>query len=289
VPIDSATGSGENPEVDGNGTDWVVAWQHGSSNRDVFVRGVSVGGTPAALITSPIVQVTAGLPLYDEIDPSVIWTGGSALVGWDYRALPLFGDTAAVASLDPFHCAPCEGVVFPASVGGADSSPFGCSAASGAGPADDALLVFGSITPQSPTNADITAQFWRSADGVVTSLGGRCGTGGTALAPCARVPNASFTHRLKGASPNAGTLLLQALGQEADVCGPCTRIPALSTMVAMFFVTDVLGNASAPSTIPNNTALRGLTLFEQWLTLRAGGACPGWDVDMSNALRVVIE
>ena len=103
------------------------------------------------------------------------------------------------------------------------------------------------LRPSGNGNSDVVARLWRSADGAVTSLGGGCGLGGTALAACVRIPNPDFAHRLRGASPNAGTFLLQALGQESGVCGPCTRIPALSTGVALFVLTDTLGNAAINS------------------------------------------
>jgi hypothetical protein len=291
--IDAAAGNDVNPEVDGDGTNWVVAWQHEVAvrNHDLFARSLSLAGSPATLIGTPAVRVDIGqLPQVDELFPSVIRTGGSTLIGIDFMFLPLFGDTAALASLDPFHCAACENVASPHVAGaGAEGTPFGCSALSGGGPPDDALLVWMFITASSPTNADIAAQFWRSADGAVTNLFGGCGTGGTAQATCVRVPNPGFVHRLRGATPNAGTFLLQSLGQEADTCGTCTRVPALAGVVALFFFTDGEGNAAFNSPIPDIAALRGLVQFDQWLTLRAGGSCSQFQIDMSNALRIVIE
>jgi len=292
IAVDSATGHDEKPEVDGDGTNWVVAWQHevsttGPNFHDAFARSIAIAGSPAALIATPIVQLMINIPaLNDELTPSVIRTGGSTLVGVDYRALPLFGDSSSVASLDPFDCALCEGVIYPHINGAvAEGAPFGCSALSGGGPPDDALLVWEFITASNPANADIAAQFWHSADGAVSSLGGGCGSGGIAQATCVRVPNPAFAHRLRGATPSAGTLLLQSLGQESGVCGPCTRVPALNGIVTLFLLTDSVGNAALRSVIPNNSALRGLVQ----LTLRSGGACIQFDIDMSNALRIVIE
>lgn len=290
--LDAAPGDDLRPEVDGDGTNWVVAWQHrvGANNHDLLARGITIAGSPPALVGAPIQPITAGSPLYDEIMPCVFWTGGSALVGWDYKLPPLFGDTAALASVDPFDCRPCEGTFFPHRAGaGAEGPPFGCSAFSGGGPPDDVLLVWEFITASAPTNADIAAQLWRSADGGVTSLGGGCGSGGTAQATCVRVPNPTFAHRLRGATPNAGTFLLQSLGQESATCGLCRRVPVLGGSVALFVLTDGLGNAAVNVAIPNEPVLRGLVQFEQWLTLRSGGACTGFEVDFSNALRIAVE
>jgi len=293
--LDARVGNDEKLEVDGDGVNWVVAWQHevGTNSHDVYARSFSVGGSPLAILATPVQLVVAtpgSPPIFDEILPSVIWTGEAALIGLDYRLLPLVSDTGVVISLDPFHCVPCEGVFSPHLSGAvAEGPPFGCAALSGGGPRDDALLVWMFLTASSPTNADIAARLWRSADGTATSLGGGCGSGGTARATCARVPNPNFVHRLLGATPSTPAFLCQSLGQGQSSCGPCNLFPDLNSAVVQGSATDLLGNAASSAPIPNIASLIGLVLFEQWVTLRAGGACSVFSIDLSNALRVVIE
>jgi hypothetical protein len=287
LPLDPRNSHSNLLEVDGDGTNWVVVWQDdefGSADRQVIARSLSFATNPDRLLAGPFTPFL-GANGINERAPAVIRTGSSTLLAWTQGGT---SSLARVGSIDPFRCRDCEGAF---TLGAADITGVvnGCAALSGGGPPDDALLVWPLAPAATPSNSDIMARFWRSDDGVVSSLGGGCGTGGSAQATCVRVPNAEFAHRLRGATPNAGTFLLQSLGQESATCGPCTRTPTLNGGVVLFFVTDSAGNAVAPSSIPDLPALRGLVQFDQWFTLRSGGACSQFDIDMSNALRIVIQ
>jgi hypothetical protein len=285
IPLDSSVGNATSLQVDGNGTNWVASWQQAPTIfAEVWACSFAIAGSPPGLVATPYQVVEPVANFVASQSSSVIWTGGSALVVAE-RTPATLPDNIVVHSRDPFHCRPCEGR-FTLAGGFFDSAPSGCSTASGGGLPDEALVVWTRFTA---SNGDIVGRFWRSIDGVTSSLGGGCGTGGTAQATCAMVPNPDFAHRLRGATPSAGTFLLQSLGQESASCGPCTRVPALAGGVALFLVTDALGNAAASSGIPHDIGLRGLVLFDQRFTLRTGGACSQFAVDMSNALRIVIE
>lgn len=281
--LDVRQSAAGNVSIDGDGSHWVAAWQVNSGLFPTEIAARRIGLTPAgALSTSPLRVVSSGGIV---TVPAVLATGGSTLIGWSFQASPVSSlrDVHA-ASVDPFACAPCE-VEFIA--GGSQTTNLvaaGCAAVSAGGPGDDALLVW-----QTGTTGDIAARVWRSADGVVNTLGGGCGNGGLARAPCVRVPNPDFTHRLLGTTPTAPCVLVQSLGQGSVTCGSCTLIPALAGAIALFVLTDAQGSAAVASPIPNNLALRGLVQFEQWLTLRPGAACTQSGVDLSGALRVRIE
>ncbi|MBK8097362.1 MAG: hypothetical protein IPK26_09650 [Planctomycetes bacterium] len=274
------------PAVDGDGSTFVAAWDDDAlgQQRQIVARRVEFAGGVGGLVAGPIAPI-ANAPAVDDRVPSVLWTGGSALVAWWQSNA---GNTAQVRSIDPFSCTGCEGTFL---LGPSDfNSPgTGCAAAAGGGPADDALLVWNAPQASNPNNSDIIARFWRSADGTATTVANGCGLGGVAHATCLRVPNPDFAHRLRGARPNTPAFLLQSLGQESDVCGSCTRVPALAGAVALFVTTDFEGNAVVRSAIPNNPALRGLVQFEQWLTLSSTGACATFQVELSSALRLVLE
>jgi hypothetical protein len=253
-------------------------------STDTVVQACSIShASSSGLLTSTPPTTIADGPGV-QFSPTVVRTGGSVLVGWNDSTAP--GPDCVARSVDPFGCTGCESPFVLGGVHSFNSSVQGCSTASGGGAADDALLVWVS---DDGTHGDIFARLWRSADGAVTLLGGNCGAGGAAQATCARVPNPDFAHRLRGATPNSATFLVQSLGQETGVCGPCTRIPALGSAVALFALTDGTGNAAIAAGIPNSVVLRGMTLFDQWLTLQPGGACSQFALDMSNALRIVIE
>ncbi len=136
----------------------------------------------------------------------------------------------------------------------------------------------------------ITAQLFRAADGRVTPLPGGCGAGGIAHAPCARSPNAAFAHQLVGGLPSAPTIFVLAASESPLPCGTCSLVPDLRSAILLPMATSAAGEARLPVPIPASSPLRGVPLTEQWATINlVNPACATFQIDLSGALRVVIE
>ncbi len=138
--------------------------------------------------------------------------------------------------------------------------------------------------------SEIYVRAWRTVDGDTSSLGGGCGRGGTNRATCARSPNAGFAHRLLHALPNAPTVFVLSAGQAGFPCGVCNLIPNLAGAITLVVSTDVSGNVRLPVAIQPSSQLIGVPLFTQWATVTlTSPACSLFSLDMSNAVRIVIQ
>ena len=116
------------------------------------------------------------------------------------------------------------------------------------------------------------------------------GSARTIFLSCARSPNPTFAHRLVGALPNAPTIFVLAGSESPIPCGTCRLVPDLSAAIVLPLATSAAGEASVPVPIPANSTLRGVPLVEQWVTIDlATPACTNFQLDLSDALRVVIE
>jgi hypothetical protein len=286
VPLDAATSVPfARIEVDGDGTHWVAAYEADANvSGGVLTRRAALSFVPGLGQLLNMAGNTRSVPGRSLIAPSVAWTGGSAVVPHIQMDFVSSSGVAGVDSIEPSRCSDCEGIQALNAIT-STSTTAACATSSAGGSPDEALLLYG----VDRNNGDIVAQLWRSEDGAVTNLGGGCGAGGQAHASCVRVGNWRFAHQLRGAAPGAGALLLQSFGQESDACGPCRRIPALSGAVAQFAVVDSIGAADIAAGIRNVATLRGLQIVEQWLVLSPAPRCASFGIDMSNALRLVIE
>ena len=235
VVVSGTPGVTESPRCDATiGARFAVAVSRGegslfSDPRDVLCIPVEDLG-PFTAVTTPIPVATQ--PGVDERDADVAFVGGQVLVSWIEPAGPSNG---FVVGLDPHTLSTCEPEELVA--GGLDSLRLAPQLASG-GAIDRALATWATA------GADVTAQPYRSEDGVFTDAGGGCGQGGTASATCARVGNAAFTHRVNGLPPTAATAVLVTSFTEAPMgCGSCVLLPELGS--ALVFVVPVLFLAGA--------------------------------------------
>jgi len=107
-----------------------------------------------------------------------------------------------------------------------------------------------------------------------------------ATAGIPRTGEAAFAVELRAAPPLAGGLLVLGARRADLALGLCTLHPALPTPTA-FFVTDVVGRASAPVPIPNDPGFLGAEFHAQWLVVEPGGPVFGV-ASMSTALHLLI-
>ncbi|MEZ5966707.1 MAG: hypothetical protein R3F56_22910 [Planctomycetota bacterium] len=275
------------PEVDGDGTNWVVAWQTATGTARTSSNFASVSFDPASSQLALNASASMGVALgEDYLAPRVTWIADSCLVGVKAAASSGSVSAALARSLDPFTCFACEGE-FPLGVlTRLEGSPGGCSVQATGGTGEDALLTWEQVLTN---NGDIIVRGWRTVDGNTTSLGGGCGRGGSNRATCARSPNGGFAHRLRDALPIAPTVFVLSPAQGSFACGPCVIVPDLTGAIMLLSATNVGGDASVPVVIPSLSPLIGVPLFTQWATVDLTTPACFLGLHLSNALRVVIE
>jgi len=278
------------PEVDGDGSTWIVSWQENaiSITRPQVVTSASLSFDPTSrqLVMNSLLPFPNPPDFHGFLDPRVTWIVDSCLVGFADQSTTGV-QAARVRSVDAFACSLCEGD-FPVGVSTrVEGPPSGCSVQATGGTGEDVLLVWEQALAG---NGDIIARRWRTVDGVVTSLGGGCGRGGTNTATCAFSPNVNFAHRLRDALGLAPTVFILSAGAASFPCGSCNLIPALGGAVSVVTNTDLSGEARLPVSILASSPLIGVPLFTQWATLDlTTPGCSQFSLNLSNALRVVIE
>jgi len=282
--LNLAPGSDSVPEVDGDGTTWIAAWQ--TAGTTPFIRGASISFDPVShqLTVNAFNPSLSVVGVEDCIEPAVTWIEDSCVVGFSRRTTA--GREARASSIDPFQCLDCEGRFSIGVASRVEGRPVGCAAPAGGFATEDMLLAW----EQSLSgNGDVIVRGWRTEDGVVSSLGGGCGRGGSNRATCARSAH-SLTLRLRDALPAATTVLLLSATQLPFGCGICSLLPNVATGITVTLATDAGGEAAVPVPIPANSPLIGVPFLTQWATLDlASPACPLFSMHLSNALRVVIE
>ncbi len=280
------------PDVDGNGSEWIVAYETettpGSRDNDIVARPVFLDGTLPVRGSEFVVE---GDTNDDERFASVAWMGGSALIAYlDQRAPGSVWDVY-VRSIDPFTCQSCEGVSGVHDTGGDDNAGVvvcGTHGLSGDTAGDFALIAYEN---DSGTNLqDVMGALYRTDDGLVTDLARGCPNGGRAAATCARVPHGGFQIRVRDV-PGLVTVYLvlstdRLLGSGA--CGGCELVADPFRGWVLPVLSDFFGNAGAPLALPNEPSLRGATFYAQWIS-SGGRGCPTWNVEFSNALLVEIQ
>jgi hypothetical protein len=268
------------PAVDGDGISWVLAFARNEGGLDYDVLARPVRYDAGALIVGAI-QTIAADNSDNETNPSVGWIGNSALVGWQDETTPGIFDTY-VRSIEPLGCQVCEGSY---SLGVTTNNEFttaiATKASGGAFGSRDAAVMWA----QDIGNlGDVLFWRWRARHGAYTSLGGGCGNGGEALAPCANNPNANFRLRLRNGP--SSTTVWGILGFERNdyVCGPCVLIPNPFTGVVWSQTTNSFGDVEL--NLPTVAGSGGLQFYLQYVSL--GPSCP-LGLEMSSSILVGIE
>ncbi len=270
--------------VASDGEGWSFAFRvTGVVRGDTDVACARVEWRGGALVAGPSVLV-ANDPARREAVGELAFLGDSQALTYLQEEVFRGPWSLRVASLDPFSCGPCDGdlLVTPGLEAAATST------AMVAGGNGEALLAW--TDPTAAPQREIRVQRYRADDGVVVDLGGGCGAGARASAVCAVAGNAGFTHRLDGAVPGAGALLLLGAGTLGLPCGSCTLQPDPATgAVLMAPAVDPSGRTALTTPLPASASLVGQSFIEQWVLLTPGGSCAIGPSELSNALRVTVE
>ncbi|MEM7206146.1 MAG: hypothetical protein AAF628_38185 [Planctomycetota bacterium] len=269
------------PAVTGEGTLWVVAFQHrevASANFDIAAQVVRfdpvareeylIGGTST-------VEATPG---QNETRPSVAWLGESVVVNWQEAN----GAVSHIRgkTIDPHSCLRCQ-PGFAVDNGTTATWPAIASEMT----SQLGSLSNGSLQVFTQDNLVCGALF-RGKDGLVIDVGGGCGQGGLPDATCAVSPNVAFRLRVLHSQPNQPAVLFLSAGRiDAPLTPTCTLIPDPLLGVVLTSLTSARGNTSQPVRIPDNPALVGARVFVQW-AIAGGSGYLGFD--LSNTLSVRI-
>lgn len=272
----------ELPANDGDGNSWLLAYvrtEVGGADNDVLARSIRFDAGSLS-VSGP--EFIANDPGDDEWQPSVGWLGNSVLVTWmDFAGANTY-DTY-VRSIDPYSCTGCEGTY---SLGITTSYEWqarvATKASAGAFGGRDAAVVWTELDASS--NGDSLFQLWRARHGAYTSLGGGCGTGGRAVAACARNPNSSFRLRLVDGPASTTVWGIFGFDRNDYVCTPCTLIPDPFTGVVWSQTTNAVGDVSLNVPIPAGAG--GVQFYLQYVNLQPTCAL---GIETSTAILVGIE
>ncbi|HEX5051011.1 MAG TPA: hypothetical protein VFZ65_04505 [Planctomycetota bacterium] len=277
--------------TDGDGVDWIVAYERGGGypNSDIYGRCVHYDAATNQATVGPAVPI-ANQPTVTETEVSVAWLGSAAAIGYvsvnDWNG-PAWTTSTVVKVVDGFTCAACQpaaiAVTRPAMWG--HSSPRLVARPGGNGTAPEALFTYMELPPG--TLSLVYAQRFRSDDGLEWDRGGACG-GGTAWHGCAVPGNSGYSLRLEGAPPLAPTFLFVGTTLANVACGACTIVPDPASGAASFVgLTSGTGASAVALPIPAQSSLVGFSFFEQWLTWAPGSSC--FDLAVSNALEIQLQ
>ncbi len=278
------------PSCDGDGRNWVVAWERDEAGsisvEDIYCTAVHLNAAENAAYLG-----ASGIPIEtdvndDEHHASVSWLGESVLIAYADQNSGSDYDVTCVP-IDPFTCQrnAFEYIVTSSTLD--QDWPAIGSAFSGGSDSDRALIIWEEENQNSI--AFIGARFWSAEEGLTTEEVSGCGTGGFAYATRITTGNTDFVHRLRSSRSFSPCALVFSFGRIDAGCGLCTLVPDPTTGFAFGASTDFRGNASVAMSIPANSSLAGLTFYDQWLVTAPAPFCAPVGTDFSNAIRVVIQ
>ncbi|MCA8948390.1 MAG: hypothetical protein KDE27_02740 [Planctomycetes bacterium] len=294
-----ATG-GRNPAVDGDGTDFLVAYDRpdpaASALGDVYCRRVSWNGTALVNATAEIGIATTAND--DERTPAVGLLGAKYLIAWA-DALSSGGLRYEISAqeVDLQNCVPCGlRTHVSAPTGNTLQSPaIGTRYTAAAGTpvtADEGILAYTNAIAGPPFSTNIALLRARGfgAGSPPTDLGGACGNGGSNgfVGPVV-IGNAGLRMSVAGAGSNALFASLQFV-DSTTTCGACTY----NNLNSYLFVPGSNGGGSRPLPIPCDSSFLGLRLRTQWAAFLSGVnpcsiiAAP-IQVSFSNRLEATID
>ncbi|MCA9586283.1 MAG: hypothetical protein KC657_13080 [Myxococcales bacterium] len=270
---DSAFYDHRNPDCDGDGDAFLVAWQRSeeplsTTPYDIVVRAITWDGSDL-ILDQPVRPIEAGTD-DNERAPSVAMTASNAIVS--YLDADPSGTNVYVKNVDPFT-GYRKGELRIAD--GVQSLQTTVVPTLG----DDVLVVWDDFL-----SFDIFAQLY---DGVGETIyrGGSCGVTGRTVIPLAIADNDEFRIHLRNATPNVLAACVTGLSEAPIGCGSCTLRPSVEAVY--YDTTDANGHASV--NVPLPASYGGATFYAQWVTFVPAGACPLAPLDFSETLRTTID
>ncbi|MEM7307973.1 MAG: hypothetical protein AAF682_14945 [Planctomycetota bacterium] len=283
VPMVTVTGGPHNnPDCDGDGTDFMVVWERGENfgtiSNDLHALSVSFFNDGISLNAHAPIEENLN---DDEVAPSVVFNGAHFVVA--YSDFDITDYQVYVKPLDPYTCLVGDTEIIAGGTAGDDLNVALASSYGGGISGDTVMLAWESADPAA--GGDVLGQLFESTAGA-SSLGGACGGGGRASTPCPYAGNQNFTLHVRDAAPVTGAFLVLALDPSPLACGPCTIWPSLAAPQVIFAgITGAAGNLGFP--VPLATGLLGLELTSQW-GVQSGASCDLFGVDLSDGVATTV-
>jgi hypothetical protein len=271
----------ESVAVDGDGTNFALVYEKqaasGSGDNDIMCRELTVSTSAGTLVDGPETLLDGDSA--DEIDPVIGFTGSGYIVVWRDGSSGLHA-----VGLKATDCSICE---LEYTVASGSTPTLGIATeATGGGSGDEALVAYELVS----TTGSIKSQLLDTLSGGLTSsLGGGCGSGGTAGIDCPAKVNSNFKHTLTGAATLDSAFLVIGLERLDLPCGSCTVVPNPFTGFVIATTTGATGAATVTTQIPNDPAVAGLVIYDQWAVVPGSGSCAAFGSSFSNALKITIQ
>lgn len=291
--IDTSLEDHDFAAIDGNGRDWLVAWQRRvGSERDVVARQFTlpIGSTTvsAPSATPTVISGAAGLI---EVLPSVTCLGTSCMIGY-FKEVTVGQFQPRMTSRSLIGCEVCAGdAPLPGALttAFATSPPRASSRRHLTSSDNTALVVCEFANPAHANNGQILGFQTDFLDGRVTRNAGNCGTqSGTLSTNCAvALPGALRVH-LRDAQPNANAWLVLSPSTLGLYCGSCRLLPDPFAGVIVAATTDAIGAATVTLPPVGAGALWSRQLHAQWLIANpTNPGCSTLGVDLSSAKTIL--
>ena len=297
-PIATDAANEVDPDVDGDGTNWIVAFERTGpmGDPDIICRGVSYVPSTGGVQLSPehVVEGDAGQA---ERDPSVAWLGESFLIG--YTEVVGGNLDVFVESIDSFDCSSCQGKY--SVLGGiVDSTKTNDEAVKIAGqrsagsPGSQALVTWISTERALFSESSAGTRVFQADDGAVREMGGKSPNGGSLTSTCTRASNANVALRLQDAAPGAVAHLMLGTSPRGVRFAGGTLVP--DPLLTWTTRTDAFGRATLSLAVPAQLSFAGQEFLAQWVirTPRASAARPTRSahrtgLSFSNAIEITLE
>lgn len=274
------------PDVDGNGTEWIVAWEseasEGSGNNDIRAAPVfyDLVNTQLVVGSSVVVANTSN----EEAKPAVGSFGTVCGVAWQRRIGASVDTDVYMKTLDQFACTQCEATLL---LEGTTASE-GYLTIAGAPNSSRGLVVWEKTNVFGGTG-EIRGIVFREIDSDTSGASG-CGEGGRTASACPHPGNGNFHIRLREARPAAMAWLVVSASWTSVACGGCTlRADPFLGFVASGVTTDARGNAEYSVPLPSSSALSGVVFQSQWIVATPAGQCGLLSADFSSRQEIRID
>lgn len=253
------------PTVDGNGAEWIVAWEQaplGSSDSSIYARRVNYTGL-MKIDPAHVISAVAGV---GEADPAIGYTGETWLLAWS-KPNTSTTDDVLVAALNKVTLDSC-GPPMTISSASLDLRVPGLATKYASGStSDDGLVVFEGTTGGFAAT-DIFGQALETENGIAADLGGGCGLfSGQANAGCTVSSLSSLPLSLRNAVSGVPAFLFLSANQLGFSEGGCTLYAdPFSGFLVAAGNTNALGEKDYVLPLSPTPTLVGLQFYLQWGT-----------------------
>ncbi len=283
------------PDVDGDGNEWLVAFEQDKApgDSDILARRVLWNGTNVSWADGPVIQIEADAN-DDEVDPAVAWVGSKYMVAWadergGFGSGPFEYDVY-FAGFDAETCIPCEAETL-LSGGSAwrGELAMGTQVASTTNASlDRAMLGWDvqELTIPSTGDGQTALLDGIGVGGPAINTGGGCGLGGTLTRNGPIAVGGTTQYVLSGANP-ASTLAILGIAPSTApfVCDGCAWVPFKYSFVVPVTNGSAFQNVDAPC----NVDLVGRAFEVQWTVVSPGDMPCSISPDLALSNRLAIE